>query len=499
MAGNGSNIPSMSLPILTEKNWIRWSIQMKVLFKFQEVSDAVENGVLVPGPEATEVQRAMLKEAKKKDNKTLFLIHQCVDDIHFEKIQNANTSKEAWDILIRSHSGGDKIKKVKLQTLRRQYELIHMEESDKVGEYFTNVLTITNQMKGCGEVITDLMIIEKIMRSLPQKFDFIVVAIEESKDVSSMKVEELQSSLEAHEMRLLERNPNKNNEQALKATQYRDEERRKNRRWKGKKDWPEQADKRGGPRKNQRFKKYDKRSVECFKCHKTGHYSYECTDEKKNNQYEKEAYKAQEEPEGEPITLMVTNSSDHNDESWYLDSGCSNHMTSHKEWLTDFNPSRKSKVRFADDSTLKVEGTGDVVVVRKNGSNALITDVLFIPGLKCNLLSIGQLVQKGFSATMKDGHCEIYDGGKRLILRSNISKNMTFQVNIKAAEKQCLAAMEITEESWLWHNRYGHLNFKSLNKLGSTNMVIGLPLKYQRKCVKYVWLASNQGDLSKLS
>ncbi|BAT76695.1 hypothetical protein VIGAN_01474100 [Vigna angularis var. angularis] len=69
-------------------------------------------------------------------------------------IQNVSTVKEAWDILTRSHAGGDKMKKVKLQTLRYQYELLQMEETDKVSEYFNKVLTITNQMKGCGDSIT---------------------------------------------------------------------------------------------------------------------------------------------------------------------------------------------------------------------------------------------------------------------------------------------------------------------------------------------------------
>ncbi|XP_019427160.1 PREDICTED: uncharacterized protein LOC109335480 [Lupinus angustifolius] len=244
MVGNGSNLPSMGLPILTDKNWDRWRTQMNVLFNFQEVSEVVEDGIPPLNPEANEGQRITFKDAKKKDNKALFLIHHCVDDVNFEKIQNANNAKEAWDILIRSHAGGDKIKKVKLQTLRRQYELLNMEESDRIGDYFTKILAITNQMKGYGEQISDIMIIEKIMRSLPQKFDFIIVAIEESKDINVMKIEELQSSLEAHEMRLLERNPNKKAEQALKASHYKEEEKRKDKRWKGKqpRKWPMHSD-----------------------------------------------------------------------------------------------------------------------------------------------------------------------------------------------------------------------------------------------------------------
>lgn len=90
---------------------------------------------------------------KKKDCKALFLIHQCVNDANFEKIANATTLKEAWDILIKSYEGAEKIKKAKLQTLRRQYELLAMEETESVAEYFTMILTLTNQMKCYGEQI----------------------------------------------------------------------------------------------------------------------------------------------------------------------------------------------------------------------------------------------------------------------------------------------------------------------------------------------------------
>jgi len=157
----------------------------------------------------------------------------------------------------------------------------------------------------------------------------------------------------------------------------------------------------------------------------------------------------------ETLILMVTTTTrsvNSQAESWYLDSGCSNHITCHKEWLINFNAEKRSKVQFADNSTLKVEGTGDVVILRKDGSKAVIANVLFVPEMKCNLLSIGQLVQKGCTVVMGNyDKVELFDVNKNTILRSKISKNKTFQVNMKAVDVQCLSAIKKDDKSWLWH------------------------------------------------
>jgi len=50
-----------------------------------------------------------------------------------------------------------------------------------------------------------------------------------------------------------------------------------------------------------------------------------------------------------------------------------------------------------------------------------------------------------------------------------MSKNRTFKINLDANSVQCLSTINIEEESWLWHYKYGHLNFKSLNKLNIKN------------------------------
>lgn len=92
-------------------------------------------------------------------------------------------------------------------------------------------------MKSCHELIYDQQIVEKLLRTLTPRFDHIVVAIEESKDLSKMKGEELMHSLEAHEQRLLERSREKQQEHALQAHTSHKFEGRNSKHKKGKGKW----------------------------------------------------------------------------------------------------------------------------------------------------------------------------------------------------------------------------------------------------------------------
>ncbi|XP_050902078.1 uncharacterized protein LOC127110544 [Lathyrus oleraceus] len=96
------------------------------------------------------------------------------------------------------------------------------------------------------------------------------------------------------------------------------------------------------------------------------------------------------------IVVMDAVANDHvKSKIWFLDSGCSSHMTGRKAWLVDFDESKKSKVKLADNNLLQAEGTDNIVIQRSNGAKALIKDILYVPRMKCNLLSVGQLVEKG--------------------------------------------------------------------------------------------------------
>lgn len=92
-----------------------------------------------------------------------------------------------------------------------------MEENQKTSEYFSKLIALVNQMSTCGKGITDQQVVEKVMRSLTSRFNFIVVAIQEYKNLKSMKIRDLQSSLEADELMVIIEGIERETQQELQA------------------------------------------------------------------------------------------------------------------------------------------------------------------------------------------------------------------------------------------------------------------------------------------
>ena len=117
----------------------------------------------------------------------------------FPRIAVAKRSKDAWETLKIAYQGMEKVKTKKLQLLRRDFETLCMKESDNIDSFFTHVIEMVTQIRSHGETLEERRIVEKLLRSLPSRFDIIVTTIEETKDLSKFTVDELHASLMTHE------------------------------------------------------------------------------------------------------------------------------------------------------------------------------------------------------------------------------------------------------------------------------------------------------------
>ena len=98
-----------------------------------------------------------------------------------------------------SYQGLDKVRTSKLQILRRDFESLSMKDSDIVESFYTRVVGLINQLKSHGEAIEDRRVVEKFLRSLPQRFENLVITLEEHTDMTTFTIDELQGSLINHE------------------------------------------------------------------------------------------------------------------------------------------------------------------------------------------------------------------------------------------------------------------------------------------------------------
>lgn len=94
---------------------------------------------------------------------------------------------------------------------------------------------------------------------------------------------------------------------------------------------------------------------------------------------------------------------------WFVDSGCSNHMSGTRSMFKEIDESQRKHIRLGDNKQIQVEGKGTVVVETDHGQVRLLHNVFFIPSLAHNLLSVGQLMNTRYSILFYDGSFAIRD------------------------------------------------------------------------------------------
>jgi hypothetical protein len=159
---------------------------------------------------------------------------------------------------------------------------------------------------------------------------------------------------------------------------------------------------------------------------------------------------------------------------WVLDSGASNHMTGVREVFVELNRNICGTVRFGDGSVVEIEGIETVLFGCKNGEHRSLSGVYLIPKLTTNIISLGLLDEVGYKVVINGGVMRVWDEQQRLLMKVLRSSNRLYVQSMEMAQPVSLV-MKGAEGAWLWHARYGHLNFWALKLLAREELVGGMP------------------------
>jgi hypothetical protein len=215
-------------------------------------------------------------------------------------------------------------------------------------------------MRAYGEDMKDVTVVEKILRSMADRFNDIVCSIEESKDIDELSINELQSSLIVHEQKF---HKSSREEQALAVTHEERHIGSGSGRGRGRTAF------RGGRGRGRGRQPYNKSIVECYKCHYLRHYQYECPT------WDKQANYVEWEETEEMLLMSYAEMHDANrNDAWFLDSGCSNHMCGDRTMFHELNEEFKQIVNLGNNSKMSVAEKGNVRL-SLNGLNYTVTEV----------------------------------------------------------------------------------------------------------------------------
>lgn len=152
------------------------------------------------------------------NQKALNTIHSAISVEIFAIISTCKTAKEAWNILENNYEGNRRVKNQRLQQLTTRFEALKMDENETISNFYSKLLSLSNEFFSLGEKLAEAKLVRKILRSLLEKFDYKVIAIEEVLDVDEMKANELIGSLRTFEMEMRNNTSDKKKSVAFKAS-----------------------------------------------------------------------------------------------------------------------------------------------------------------------------------------------------------------------------------------------------------------------------------------
>lgn len=438
---------NVKIETLTNDNYPIWEMQMEALLDSKDLFDDViiknEPIKIESNAESVTAYNEWLKKNKEAYSLIILSISPEIAII-FKGIKNA---KQIWNSLKTRFEGEVEDKIMNLYLKLTKLKKINNENID---HYITRAQGLSNEISQLGRKITERELVRYIVEGLPEKYNVITATLIANRGIT---LSHLRQVLLDFENKIPE---SRNN---LSASVFR-----------------------STVSKNKK----------CFICSKTGHFQNQCwfnpqnkknTKNKTNKKYfdkREEAKLLQENKKTTEFALFTClNETIEDITEWHLDSACTSHMTNNIQMIVNKEECQKEIVTAEKERSIHAVCEGDILVSPENNKRMKLKleNVLYVPDLNGNLLSVSSIVEKGNKVNFDKNGVKIYSNDGTLLCKGKIQDGL-FTINLKPREIISLNDTYCFKTSVnsvdLWHKRLGHINISYLKLLEQKNMVYGI-------------------------
>ncbi|UYV65814.1 hypothetical protein LAZ67_3005530, partial [Cordylochernes scorpioides] len=446
----------------------------------QERIKAEESAKPQPDPEPDMEDKSSWEIWSDKNDEAFGIIITTLTNEQAGMFIGETNAKKVWDSLRKTYTGNleDKIIDIGLEL-----KDIKMKDNETVDEYITRAKNIAARSSSLGHQFPSRELSFHIVRGIHPRYENIAIVLRSKREAT---IEEIQQTLREEESRRnmrLNQSVENGHEQAYRI-------------------------------KNRKVQQFQPKR--CFVCNKKGHLANDCWFRDKQKQgYQKKwtpgdrNHKYSREHSNNLVDTMksgineqafetyVKEFEDSPDERndrqiWCIDSGCTAHLTPNLtlmenvvDYESDINLAEKGK-------TTQAIAKGDMrltTCTSEGQENIRIKDILHVPSLRNNFLSVYELVNKGNSVIFNKDGAKIYNEGNDLVAEAYIKDRMfmmeTKQRNVPIAKNENVMVINThlsnkKSNISLWHKRLNHINEEYMKKMIQGHIVRGLDLKFER-------------------
>ena len=418
---------------LNNTNYQTWKFKLELLLTKEDLWETTTQDP--PDP--------VTDDWRTKDRKARANIGLLLEDNQLHLVRKETTAKGMWTSLQRYHEKSTLSNKVSL--LRRICNL-KLSEGGNMEKHLIQMQDLIDQLASLGETLAEQLTVALFLSSLPESYRTLITALE-TRPEDDLTIELVKN-------KLLEEYARRNNnsgdtysseQKALKANE-------------------------GHGKAAASANPVMHKPITCFFCKKPNHVKKECRKyiewKRKNPDHKaKTVTEYVHAADDDELDLCFRACGTVLTDAWCIDSGATSHMCNSREFFTDITE-HQGQVVLANGVKLPTAGIGEgyIQCVRQNGEcqRIKITDVLYVPQLKGNLLSVRKLTAKDFVIEFEGDRCKII---KEILCVATATEGKgLYELNVSDTvlavkncdEKNCIHA---------WHNRFGHRDHEAIKRL----------------------------------